>query len=116
MMSYIESDAVPEDPKAFRFLLKKLDDGLGSEDCHKLRFLAADIGVSKAKLQHVCQATDIFDELEYQMLISPNDVSVLWEMMELIHRKDLMQTIQLHCNNYRHVINNTNTSKFSNFR
>ena len=96
-MSHLESDAIPLDPMVFRRLLKILDDGLGSEDCHKIRFLVADTGIPKATLERCRQATDIFDELEKRSLIAADDIGLLWKLMELIHRRDLLMKIESYC-------------------
>ncbi|XP_038048733.1 caspase-8-like isoform X3 [Patiria miniata] len=113
-MASLATDAIPADPMAFRHLLKKLDDGLGSEDCHKLNFISADLGIPKAKLERVRQATDIFDELEKQSLIAADDVSLLWELMELIHRKDLLSIIHVYCN--KHFVKELHTGQIGKYR
>ncbi|XP_022104293.1 caspase-8-like isoform X2 [Acanthaster planci] len=101
-MTFWEDDSVPAEPMAFLHLLKNLDDGLGSEDCHKLSFIITDLGIPKAKLELVKQATDIFDELEKRALIAADDVHLLWELMDLIHRKDLLKIIDSYCK--RHFV------------
>ncbi len=110
---YTSSDAVCDDPRfGYRHLLVALDNGLGSEECRKLCFLAVDLGMSKSQTERVKQAIDIFDELESRMLISANDVSLLMEMMNLIHRRDLMNKIQSVYKNPTPI----GTSHFSQYR
>ncbi|XP_033629509.1 uncharacterized protein LOC117291741 isoform X3 [Asterias rubens] len=119
-MMYTSTDAVFDDQQddtrlAYRHLLVSLDNELGSEECRKLCFLAVDLGMSKSQTERVQQAIDVFTELESRLLISANDVSLLVEMMNLIHRKDLIERIQSLYNN-RIPIPSKGLGHFSQFR
>ncbi|XP_071791890.1 uncharacterized protein [Asterias amurensis] len=119
-MMFTSTDAVFDDQQddtglAYRRLLISLDNELGSEDCRKLCFLAVDLGMSKSQTERVQQAIDVFTELESRLLISANNVSLLVEMMNLIHRKDLIARIQSLYNN-RVSIPRKGSGHFSQFR
>ncbi|XP_053452622.1 caspase-10 isoform X2 [Nycticebus coucang] len=74
----------------FRERLLTIDSNLGVKDVEHLKFLCQDI-VSVKKLENSSSASDIFDQLLAQELLSEEDPFFLAELLYIIQRKSLLK-------------------------
>ena len=89
---------------------------MGSDDFPKLRFLAADLGIPKAKLDSVKRAAGIFEELEHLSLVTAQDVDLLQELMQRIQRHDLQKMIDAYCSKNYLQPENSSGPRISHYR
>ena len=76
----------------YRKFLLHLSTDLSNEDLKGLKFICLDV-VPRAKMEEVTAAFQLFDLLEQKGVITPQNLTVLEDMMQAIGRDDLASKV-----------------------
>ena len=77
----------------FRKLLLEFSSELSSDDLEKLKFASIDL-IPRGMIESVSSGLKLFDVLEQDGRITPQNLSLLMDMLTTIGRKDLAWKIQ----------------------